>query len=80
MLRYDYLLIPIFRAFTPYLVTVALIGVAVIIQMQTAQYARQYYMEAIGYLLLNIALQAVFLIAMRSIGLFYRHYSCHLPW
>jgi len=80
MLRYDYLLIPIFRAFTPYLITVVLLGVAVIVQMQTAQYARQDYMEAIVYLLLNIALQAVFLIAMRSIGLFYRHYSCHLPW
>ena len=80
MLRYDYLLIPIFRAFTPYLVTVVLLGVAVIVQMQTEQYAHQDHMEATGYLLLNFALQAVFLIAMRSVGLFYRHYSCHLPW
>ncbi len=80
MLRYDYLLIPIFRAFTPYLVTVVLLGVAVIVQMQTEQYAHQDLIEATGYLLLNFALQAVFLIAMRSVGLFYRHYSCHLPW
>jgi hypothetical protein len=80
MLRYDYLLIPIFRAFTPYLVTVVLLGVAVIVQMQTEQYAHQDHIEATGYLLLNFALQAIFLIAMRSVGLFYRHYSCHLPW
>ena len=80
MLRYDYLLIPIFRAFTPYLVTVVLLGVAVIVQMQTKQYAHQDQMEVIGCLLLNCALQAVFIIAMRSVGLFYRHYSCHLPW
>ncbi len=80
MLRYDYLLIPIFRAFTPYLVTVVLLGVAVIVQTQTKQYAHQDHMEATGYLLLNFALQAIFLIAMRSVGLFYRHYSCHLPW
>ncbi|MHC4559907.1 MAG: hypothetical protein ACYTFW_17390 [Planctomycetota bacterium] len=80
MLRYDYLLIPIFRAFTPYLVTVVLLGVAVIVQIQTKQYAHQDQMKATGYLLLNFALQAVFVIAMRSVGLFYRHYSCHLSW
>lgn len=80
MLRPDYLLAPIRRAFTPYLTTVVLLGGAVISQIVTSQYAGQSPAAAAGYLSLNLLVQAFVLIAMRSIGLFYRHYSCHLPW
>jgi hypothetical protein len=80
MLRPDYFVISICRAFGPYLVTVGLFGAAAILQLRTSQYAGQDAVIAAGLLLLNVAVQALVLIAMRSIGLFYRHYSCHLTW
>ena len=81
MLRPDYFLIPIFRAFGPYLVTAVLLGAAVVVQIYAKQYSGQFSAAAIGgYLLLNLAVKVIALIAMRSIGLFFRHYSCLLPW
>jgi len=80
MLRPDYLLIPIFRAFGPYLVTAVLLGAAAVLQIHVRQYSEQFHTAAIGHLLLNLAVQVIALIAMRSIGLFFRHYSCLLPW
>lgn len=80
MLRPDYLLIPICRAVKPYVVTAALLGTAGVLQMRASQYAGQAPVVAAGYLLLNLVVQVVALIAMRAIGLFYRHYSCYLPW
>jgi len=80
MLRPDYLLVPIFGAFKPYLVTALLLGAAAAIQIFARQYSGQPFVAAAGYLLLNLAVQFVALIAMRTIGLFFRHYSCLLPW
>ena len=80
MLRLDYLLIPIFRAFKPYLVTVMLLGAAVVIHMHTSHYTGQAQAAAVGHLLLNLAVQFFALFAMRSIGLFCRHYNCCFPW
>jgi len=80
MLRPDYFLIPIFKAFGPYLVTAVLLGAAVVLQMHAKQYSGQSFAAATGHLLLNLAVQVVALVAMRSIGLFFRHYSCLLPW
>ena len=85
MLRPDYLLIPVFRAFKPYLVVAALLitfGVLVL-EMQTKQFAvfaKEPFLSTTGKLILNLAAQIIAIIAMRSIGLFYRHYTCHLPW
>jgi len=81
MLRPDYFLIPIFRAFKPYIVVAALLIAAAVLQMQIAQYERGIPLAIIaGRLTLNLVVQLIAIIAMRSIGLFYRHYSCHLPW
>jgi len=80
LLRPDYLVIPIFRAFMPYVVTVLLLGAAGLIQSQASQYSGQYPVVAAGHLALNLAAQFLMLVAMRSIGLFARHYGCHLPW
>jgi hypothetical protein len=80
MLRPDYFLIPISRAFWPYLVTAVLLGAVVVLQIYAKQYSGQSPAAATGYLLLNLAVQFIALIAMRSIGLFFRHYSCMLPW
>lgn len=78
--RVDYILKPIKKAFWPYLVVVALFVIAWELQLRTVGYG-----ELIGrgtfavgfYLLTNLAIQMVTLIAIRSIGLFYRHYHCH---
>jgi hypothetical protein len=80
MLRPDYLLVPICRAFRPYLVLVVWLGVAVGLQTYAKQYARQDVKTETVFLLMNVAVQMLVLIAMRSIGLFYRHYSCYLSW
>jgi len=81
LLRPDYFLVPIFRAPAPYIVVVALLVVFGVIEMQTAQYEREIPLAInAGRLTLNLAVQVIAIIAMRSIGLFYRHYSCHLKW
>ena len=80
MLRPDYFLVTISRAFMPYLVTAVLLGAAAVLQMHANQYSDQSPDAAIGHLLLNLAVQVIILVAMRSIGLFFRHYSCLLPW
>ena len=80
LLRPNYLVAAILRGFRPYLVPAVLLGAAGAIQTQANQYADQGFAAAAGHLLLNLTVQVVALIAMRSIGLFYRHYSCHLQW
>ncbi len=80
LLRPDYFLVTIFRAFMPYMVTVILLGVACFLQAQVDQYAGQTTTAAFGHLLLNFAIQIVLIVTMRSIGLYHRYYSCHLPW
>jgi hypothetical protein len=80
MLRPDYFLVTISRAFRPYLVTAVLLGAAAVLQMYANQYSGQSPAAAAGHLLLNLTVQVIALVAMRSIGLFFRHYSCMLPW
>jgi hypothetical protein len=80
LLRPDYLVVPIFRAFRPYVVTVLLFTAAGLLQSQANQFSGQSPPAAAGHLTLNLVAQYLMLIAMRSIGLFARHYSCHLPW
>lgn len=80
LLRPDYVLAPIVRTFRPYLVVAGLLIAAGILERQTQQYTGQDVPAAAGHLLLNLAAQVVVIIAMRSIGLFYRHYSCYFAW
>ena len=80
MLRPDRLVITISRTFRPYLVTAILFGIAGTIQTQASQYDYQDAAATAGHLLLNLAVQVVALVAMRSIGLFYRHYNSYFCW
>ncbi len=80
MLRPDYLLLPIFRAFGPYFVTAMLLGAAGAVQFFTGQYSGQSFFVAAGLLIFDLVVQVLALVAMRSIGLFFRHYNCMLPW
>ncbi|MCH7558010.1 MAG: hypothetical protein IIB56_11205 [Planctomycetes bacterium] len=80
MFRPDYFLAPVFKAFVPYVVTVVLLIAAALLETQTTQYTHAGLAVTAGHLILNLAVQVIAIIAMRSIGLFYRHYNCHLAW
>jgi hypothetical protein len=80
MLRPDRLLVTISRTFRPYLVTVVLLGIAGAIQTQASQYDSQDAATVVWHLLLNITVQLFALVAVRSIGLFYRHYNSYFAW
>jgi hypothetical protein len=80
MFRPDYLLRPVFKAFVPYVVTVVLLIAAALLETQTTQYTGAELLTTAGHLAMNLAVQVIAIIAMRSIGLFYRHYNCHLAW
>lgn len=80
LLRPDYLLAPMLKAPLPYTIIVALLVAACIIEMQTTQYDGSAMLITAGDLALNLVVQIIAIIAMRSIGLFYRHYSCHFRW
>ncbi len=80
LFRPDYLLRPIFKAFVPYVVTVLLLIAAALLETQTSQYTGAGLLTTAGHLAMNFAVQLIAIIAMRSIGLFYRHYNCHLAW
>jgi len=80
LLRPDYIVVPILKAPISYLVVVALLVAAVLLQTQTKQFEDPDFAITAANLALNLAVQVVAIIAMRSIGLFFRHYSCHLRW
>ncbi len=80
LLRPDYLLASILRAFVPYIIIVALLTAAAALEMHTSPYTGKGLAATSLDLSLNFAVQLVAIFAMRSIGLFYRHYSCHFHW
>lgn len=83
LLRPDYLLAPVRRAFRPYLVAVIFLFIAVVIELNTSQFAGledETFLSAAAKLVLNLAVQFFAIFAMRSTGLFYRHYGCYFKW
>jgi hypothetical protein len=80
LLRPDYLFAPVFRAFVPYIVVVAWLVAAGTLEMQTSEYTGAGPGATARDLSLNLAVQVVAIMAMRSIGLFHRHYSCYFAW
>lgn len=77
LLRFDRLFVPIIRAFIPYLVVIGLLGAACFIENNAEQYAPSSTLQNAGILAMNLTVQLIAIIAMRSIGLFYRHYACY---
>jgi hypothetical protein len=79
------ILSPLIRAFWPYLVTVVLFVLACQFQLwlEVRGYGRLLHERGVVvalHLLANLGVQVLAIIAMRSIGLFYRHHSYHFPW
>ena len=77
LLRFDRLFVPVIRAFIPYLVVVGLLAAACFIENNAEQYEWSSTPQIAGIFAINLAVQVVAIIAMRSIGLFYRHYACY---
>lgn len=77
LFRFDRMFVPVVRAFVPYLVVIGLLAAACFIETHTRQYASLPILNTAGDLAVNLAVQVVAIIAMRSIGLFYRHYDCY---
>lgn len=80
MLRPDYLLAPISRTFVPYLTAAALLTATCFVEMHTTQYAGAKPIVTAAHLALNLLVQVLAIITMRSIGLLYRHYGCYFKW
>jgi len=77
LFRFDHLFVPVVRAFVPYLVVFGLLAAVCFIETYTKQYESLPILHTAGNLAVNLAVQVVAIIAMRSIGLFYRHYDCY---
>jgi len=81
LFRLDRLITPAFRAIVPYTITVGLLAIASFLETKTTQYSSKAPMLSVaGNLALNLAEQVVAIIAMRSIGLFYRHFACYFAY
>ncbi|MHC4332995.1 MAG: hypothetical protein ACYSUP_12340 [Planctomycetota bacterium] len=81
LLRPDYIFKPIRAALRPYLVIVGLLVAFGVLETQTTQYQSDLPLIIIAArLALNLLVQIIAIFAMRSIGLFYRHYACHFQW
>jgi len=81
--RLDYIWVPIVKASRPYAVTAGLVVLAGVLQWLTVAYSELSGSNKfiVGlHLAANLGAQVVVIIAMRAIGLFYRHYSCYFPW
>jgi len=81
LLRPDYLLAPLPRAFLPYLTAVGLLVATCLMEIQTTQFEAGAELRiTIVHLGMNLLVQVVAIFAMRSIGLYYRHYGCYFKW
>ena len=81
--RPDCIYKPIAKAFWPYLLVTGQFLLAWELELRTIGYGRLigsgYFVTGL-HLLANLAVQALAIVTMRSIGLFYRHYSCYFSW
>ena len=81
LLRPDYYAKPICKAFWPYVAVVFFLGVFCFVEISASMFvpSESILVTAAG-LALNLLVQVFAIVAIRAIGLFYRHYSCYLGW
>ena len=80
LLRPSYIFGPIFHAFGPYVTTFLLLTTACFLQFRMIVHVSPSIWITVLHLAMNLGVQVVAIFAMRSIGLFYRHYSCYFEW
>jgi hypothetical protein len=61
-------------------VVVGLLAAACFIENNAEKYEWSSTPQIAGILAINLAVQVIAIIAMRSIGLFYRHYACYFSY
>lgn len=72
--------VPVIKVFIPCSIVVAILAAACFIDTITKQYspmAKESALTVTGNLFMNLAGQVVAIIAMRSVGLLYRHFGCY---
>jgi hypothetical protein len=82
LLRFDQLIKPALKAPLAYITTVILFVITVFVQMQLVDYddlAGESPAVLFVWLAANIFIQVLAVMAMRSAGLFCRHYNCCFP-
>ncbi len=83
MWRVDTMIKPVIRAFWPYLFTVLLLLLVFYLQMKTRiwdELKRPDNLQIILHIGAQMGIQALAIVAMRTMGLFYRHYACYFYW
>jgi len=83
VLRPDYLLKPVLRAFRPYTTAAAVFIAVWQLELHTVGYGQLPRCTTglvAWHFLANVGVQWLAVVAMRCIGLFARHYSCYFPW
>ncbi|MCF7976129.1 MAG: zinc-ribbon domain-containing protein [Phycisphaerae bacterium] len=83
--RVDTLFKPVTRAFIPYLTCAAMIMLVWFLQMRMHNAGDPALAKASTslktlYLSMHLGIQVLALVAMRSLGLYYRHYQCFFKW
>jgi hypothetical protein len=82
-IRPDYIIRPIMKAPLQYVTIVILFGVSYLCHILTLGYGSlkdPTYLSIALHLFADIASIFLTLLAMRSIGLFCKHYNCYMPW
>ena len=80
LLRPGYLLTPVMRAFFPYVSIVLMLAAVCFLQVHAPQYTSADPLTTSLHLALKLLVQVIAILAMRAIGLFFRHYSCYFKW
>ena len=81
LLRPDYYVKPISKAFWPYLAVVFFLGIFCVVENFGSGFVpSESILFTVSGLIINLLVQVCAIVAMRAIGLFYRHYSCYLGW
>jgi hypothetical protein len=83
--RIDLLFAPVTKAFFPYLICAAMVMGVWFLQMKMHNAGDPALAEASAslktlHLAMHLGIQILALVAMRSLGLYYRHYQCYFKW
>jgi len=83
MWRIDTMIKPVIRAFWPYLFTVLLLLLVWFLQMKTriwGDITPAGKLHIALHIAAQMGIQVLAIVAMRTMGLFYRHYACYFSW
>jgi hypothetical protein len=82
-LRPDFIVVPVLKAFGSYVVCAVLMVIAGVLQFLAIRFDAMEGPSSLvvaGQLALNFVAVIAGIVAMRSVGLFFRHYECYFPW